>query len=85
VSYTVDLSPHARRQLRRLPQRTQDRILRGIHALADEPRPPDVAKLRATEDTYRIRVGDYRVVYEIHDRVLLVLVVEVAHRRDVYR
>ena len=53
--------------------------------LADNPRPRGVEKLEGRENRYRIRVGDYRVIYEIHDEVLLVLVVRIGHRREVYR
>ncbi len=85
MNYRVEIAPHARRRFRRLPQQVQDRILGGLRSLRDNPRPPGVVKLTDRRDAYRIRVGDYRVVYEIHDRVLLVLVIEIDHRRDVYR
>ena len=55
-----------------------------IDALKDNPRPFGSEKLSGVEETYRIRVGDYRILYEVHDDVLLVLVVEVGHRREVY-
>ena len=61
------------------------RIAAAIEALAGDPRPSGVTKLRGPEAFYRIRVGDYRVVYAIEDDGLLVLVVRVAHRREVYR
>ncbi len=85
MKYRVEIDSHARRTFRRLPQQTRDRILRGLQMLRDNPRPHGVVKLTDRRDAYRIRVGDYRVVYEIHDRVLLVLVIEIDHRRDVYR
>jgi len=85
VKYRVEIDPHARRTFRRLPPQTQDRILRGLNELKEDPRPHGVVKLTDRRGAYRIRVGDYRVVYEIHDRVLLVLVIEIDHRRDVYR
>jgi mRNA interferase RelE/StbE len=56
-----------------------------INALADNPRPPGVQKLSAEDNVYRLRAGDYRVLYQIVDRQLLVLVVRVRHRREVYR
>jgi mRNA interferase RelE/StbE len=68
-----------------LPQAAQARIASAIDALAGDPRPSGVTKLRGPEGFYRIRVGDYRVVYAIEDDVLLVLVVRVGHRREVYR
>jgi mRNA interferase RelE/StbE len=60
------------------------RILTAVDALADDPHPPGCKKLTG-QDGWRIRVGDYRIVYEIHDRVLLVLVVDAGHRREIYR
>lgn len=56
-----------------------------IKALAEQPRGPGVEKLVGLDDTYRVRVGDYRILYEIDDGVLLILVVRIGHRRDVYR
>ena len=61
------------------------RLRTRIDSLADNPRPPDTKKLSGAEELYRIRVGDYRVLYAIQDKVLLVLVVKVGHRREVYR
>ena len=62
----------------------QTRIIKSLRKLEENPRPPGIQKLKE-EDAYRLRVGDYRVIYEIHDKVLLVLVVSVGHCREVYR
>jgi mRNA interferase RelE/StbE len=83
--YEVYLRPSADRALKRLPVATQKRVVARIDELGEDPRPPGVAKLVGGENLWRIRVGDYRVVYEIHDDRLIVLVLRVAHRRDVYR
>jgi mRNA interferase RelE/StbE len=86
MSYSVDIAPPARRDLKRISGETLRRIEAAIDGLADNPRPPGVKKLAGdSEDLYRIRVGDYRVVYQIQDDRLIVLVVRVGHRRDVYR
>jgi mRNA interferase RelE/StbE len=85
VSYRVEILPAARRQLERLPRNVLERVDRAILALADVPRPRGCQKLRGAEDTYRIRVGDYRILYEVHDDKLVVLVVHVGDRKDVYR
>jgi mRNA interferase RelE/StbE len=86
VRYTVDFTPAAARQFRKLPRNVQAVLRPAIDALAEEPRPPGVKKLTSTEQgTYRIREGDYRIVYDIEDDILLVLVVRVGHRREVYR
>jgi mRNA interferase RelE/StbE len=70
---------------RKLSQELQDRIQTKIDDLAIEPRPNGVKKLKGEENSYRIRVGDYRVIYDIFDDVLLVSVVEVGHRSEVYK
>lgn len=72
------------KELRQLPKRDVARILARIEALADDPRPPGCEKL-ATQERYRVRQGVYRIVYEVFDRILTVIVVRVAHRRAVYR
>ena len=83
--YRVDLRPAALRDLKRLSRETQARIRPAVDRLAANPRPPGIEKLAAQENRYRVRVGDYRIVYEIHDAVLVVLVFRVAHRREAYR
>ncbi|WP_372726681.1 type II toxin-antitoxin system RelE/ParE family toxin [Nostoc sp. TCL26-01] len=70
---------------RKLSQELQDRIQTKIDDLAIEPRPNGVKKLKGEENSYRIRVGDYRVIYDIFDDVLLVSVVSVGHRSEVYK
>jgi mRNA interferase RelE/StbE len=83
--YRVSLKPSAERQLRKLPQDMQRRIVGDVALLARDPRPSGVVKLAGDDNLWRIRIGDYRVVYEIHDDRLVVLVLRVAHRKDVYR
>ena len=83
--YAVHFKPSVDRQLQRLPVSTQKRIVGEVAALGENPRPAGVAKLAGTDTLWRIRVGDYRVIYEIHDTRLIVLVLRVAHRKDVYR
>ena len=83
--YQVFFKPSADRQLQRLPFDVQRRIVRRVAALAYDPRPAGVVKLAGAENLWRIRIGDDRVVYEIHADRLIVLVLRVAHRKDVYR
>ena len=85
MAYSVELRPSARRELLNLPRRDQIRLIRAMDALSDAPRPPGVKKLTGLDDLYRIRVGDYRVIYQIQDDRLVVLVVRIGHRKDVYR
>ena len=84
-AYRIDLSRDAVKSLSGFDRSTQARIRAAIDALADEPRPSGSIKLAGGSGEWCIRVGDYRIVYEIHDGRLLVLVVRVAHRREVYR
>lgn len=84
-SYKVFFKPSADRQLRKLSDGLQRRIVGEVEALARIPRPRGVVKLAGHENLWRIRVGDYRIVYEIHDSRLVILVLRLAHRKDVYR
>ncbi len=85
MPYRVEVKKSAVKEIAALPKRDRRRVVRAIDALADDPRPDGVRKLTGAEDAYRIRVGDYRIVYQIVDDVLIVLVVRVAHRKDIYR
>jgi len=83
--YRVRIKPAAEKALSRLPTPYRRRMAAAIDSLAHDPRGPGARKLSARSDYWRLRVGDYRIVYEIADEVLLVYVVRVAHRREVYR
>ena len=83
--YRVDFTPSADKALRKLPQSVQIRIATAARNLREEPRPRGCVKLKGEEQLWRIRAGDYRVVYTIEDDELIVLVVRVAHRKDVYQ
>ncbi|HOJ03476.1 MAG TPA: type II toxin-antitoxin system RelE/ParE family toxin [Bacteroidota bacterium] len=85
MSYTIELRPAAIRDLRDLPQGILRRITGKIDSLADNPRPPGVEKLTGSENSYRVRVGDYRILYQILDNIVLVIVVKIRHRREAYR
>ena len=83
--YAVELLPSAARELSRLEASVQRRIGHAIDHLAEEPRPPGAAKLRGADAVWRLRVGDYRILYVIEDPRLLIVVVKIGHRREVYR
>ncbi len=85
MRYTVEFSRHAARALRKLPHAIQDNIKIRLRELEVNPRPLDAVKMKGYDRAFRIREGDYRIVYEVHDRVLLVLVLRVGHRKEVYR
>lgn len=82
--YSVELKPSARKELERLPPKLIQRVFPKLEELASEPRPVGCKKLRGGRAEWRIRVGDYRVVYTIDDGTLLVSVTRIRHRSEVY-
>jgi len=84
VSYTVAILRRAQKELTQLPAGAYERVRDAIYALAEHPRPPGCLKLTGREG-WRLRVADYRVIYEIDDEQQLVTVLHIGHRRDVYR
>ena len=84
ASYELVFKKSVPKDLREFPKADVKRILHRIRSLADDPRPPGCEKLSG-QQRYRVRQGLYRIVYEIDDKVLIVLVVKIGHRRDVYR
>ena len=84
MNYRVIFSRSARKQMERFSGETETRLLAKLSELEANPRPSGCKKLK-NRDAWRVRVGDYRVIYEIHDKILQVIVVTVGHRREVYR
>jgi len=82
--YNIQFKASVRKDFRQIPKKDVLRILAKIEALADNPMPPQAEKLTG-DDKYRIRQGNYRILYRIEDDILMVTVVKVGHRRDVYR
>lgn len=82
--YQLEITATARRDFRRLPAQVKERTIHAIDELANQPRPSGCSRLRG-RDAYRIRVGDYRVLYEVNDRRALVTVLRIKHRKDAYR
>ena len=85
MRHRIEVAPAAARQLRKLAAAARRRAQAAIELLAGRPRPSGAKKLVGGAGEWRVRTGDYRIVYEIHDDVLLVLVVAVGHRREIYR
>lgn len=85
MAYRIELSRQAERQFRELPRKEQERLGRRIDRLSEAPYPKDAKKLTGEEGLYRIRSGDYRVIYMVEDDVLVVLVLKIGHRKDIYR
>jgi mRNA interferase RelE/StbE len=85
MSYTILISKSVQKQIDNLPSDIQERVADKIKNLADEPRPDGVVKLKGFDNEYRIRVGDYRVRYEIDDANQIIQLLQCKHRKDVYR
>ena len=85
MRYQVTLGKTAKRDLRRLDNVWQKRVVSRLQQLIDTPRPTGVAKLRGTDNEWRLRIGDYRLIYEIDDEQHIVNVLHIRHRREVYR
>lgn len=83
--YSLSIKRSAAKSLKSIPKNRREKIKKAIYKLKKEPRPPNCKKLQAAVDLYRIRIGDYRVIYEIRDKELIVLVVVVDHRSKAYR
>jgi mRNA interferase RelE/StbE len=84
MAYSILIERSAQKSLAKISQPFQNRIIEAIQSLADNPRPSGVKKLTG-RDAWRLRISTYRVIYEIHDDKLVVLVISIGHRRDIYR
>lgn len=85
MAYSILLAPPAERQLKSLTDSVQKRIVKRLKSLRENPRPQGVKRLAGEEDLYRVREGDYRIIYKIQDKELIVLVVKIGDRKEVYR
>ncbi len=83
--YSIEFAPAAKRQFDKLPKDIQQRLAPRIEALASDPRPSGCMKLSGGDSEYRIRIGDYRVVYDVSEQQLRILVLKVGDRNGVYR
>lgn len=85
MTYTVLVPKPVQKQLDNLPDDIRNRMIEKIVLLAEEPRPQGAIKLKGYDNEYRIRIGDYRVRYEVNDEEYLVILLHCKHRRDVYK
>ena len=85
TKYKIEISSTAERQLGKINREDQIRILRSISLLAHNPRPAGCRKMKGYDDLYRIRIGNYRVIYEIDGKRIVVIILKMGHRWDVYR
>lgn len=84
ADYKIEIKRSAGKELGKIPQKDRERIIERIRSLSANPRPPQAKKLSG-EEKYRIRQGDYRILYQIHDEIVIIVVVRIAHRREVYK
>jgi mRNA interferase RelE/StbE len=85
ASFRIEVSATAEKQIRKLPRDDQIRVLRAVRPLATEPNPPGSRKVRGYDDVFRIRVGTYRILYRVHGKRLLIIILKIGHRREIYR
>ena len=85
MTYVIVFKPAAEKELQKLPAYNAAKILDQIATLKDNPRPLSSRKLIGKSDTWRLRVGDYRILYEVEDKIKLVRIYRIRHRKDVYR
>lgn len=85
MRYAIEFKPSAARELAKLPRPVQVKIAYKIEALSGEPYPAGVEKLKGAATLFRLRIGDYRVIYSVEKGRLVILVVRIGHRREVYR
>ena len=85
MAYRIELAPKAQRDFKALDGSIRRRIARRIDSLAENPYPQGIKKIEGEDELYRLRIGDYRVLYQVKGKILLVLIVGIGHRRDIYR
>lgn len=85
MDYKVELTRTAEKQLKKIHKLAKDRLIKKIRTLAIEPYPDGVRKLSGYEDVFRVRVGDYRVIYSVFEDKVLVIVLKIGHRKDIYK
>ncbi|MGH7794224.1 MAG: type II toxin-antitoxin system RelE family toxin [Candidatus Binatia bacterium] len=85
MAYRVEFTPRAERDFKSLDGSVRGRIKQRIDSLGENPFPSGIKKIEGEDELYRLRVGDYRVLYQVKGKVLLVLIVRIGHRREIYR
>lgn len=85
MSYRIEVKKSAAKSLRKIPKADQKRIADKIDSLVENLPNPDTTKMKGNNPFHKVRVGDYRIVYEIHEDVLLILIVKIGHRKDIYK
>ena len=85
MSYQVEIKNSAAKALKRIPKAQRIRIVEKIDSIAENLPNPETTKMKGNNPFHRVRVGDYRIVYEIQEEILIILIVKIGHRKDIYR
>lgn len=85
MKYTIEISKTAEKQLKKIPKEYQGRIVNSILSLGSNPYPYGCKKLSGFDDVYRVRIADYRIIYSVEDKRLVIIVLKLGHRKDIYR
>jgi len=85
LSYRIEIKRSAAKALKEIPKANRKRIVEKIDSLAESPPNPDTTKMKGDNPFHKVRVGDYRIVYEIQEDVLVILVIKIGHRKDIYK
>ena len=85
MNYRIEIIKSAAKTLKKIPKADQKRIAERIDSLSENPPKQETTKMKGNNPFHKIRVGNYRIIYEIHEDVLVILVVKIGHRRDIYR
>jgi len=85
MKYRIEFSPTAESQFKKLPKEVQARLKHRIDSMAENPFPRGLRNLSAEENIYRLRIGDYRIIYQVQGKALLILILKLGYRKDVYR
>ena len=85
ASYKIEWKQSAQKELKKLQKKTISRILQAVEILSDNPYPPGSRKLHSAEYTYRLRVGDYRIIYSVYSDIVTIEIVRIGHRKGIYR
>jgi len=85
VFYKLVIARSAQKDIKKLPRPTRTRVIKNIHQLRLQPRPQSSEKLKGLKASYRLRLGDYRIIYRIQNGTLVIIIVDVGHHRDIYK
>ena len=85
MSYRIEVKRSAAKTLQKIPKADRNRIVDKIDTLAENLPNPDTTKMKGDNPFHKIRVGDYRIIYEIQEEILVILIIKIGHRKDVYK